>query len=568
MLRDQEQKIVIIIDDIDRLNNDQIRLIFQLVNSVADFPNMIYLLSFDFEIVVGALKEVQRCDGKEYLEKIVQVPFNVPESRKSLIENVFFERLTDIWFGATPCENFEKDYWSEVYHYCISPFIQNMRDVNRIINVYIFKYGFMRNETNCIDLLALTTIQICAPDVYRWISNNINDLTGAVYNEGISFVDQQKNRADEIEKFKNIYDKPEEMLKILQALFPKISHKTGGNNSFHKKGEELRKYQRVAHPDKSERYFNLSLDDIQFTSQQIKDIITKDDEVTIQKFCERSIREGTFSTLLQELEVYIDDIPENRLELFFDIMVTQQTDERNYEQRTFLSLSPAYLCIAICRKILNRLSSADASKLLVFEIQHSNIHTFSILAKIVLYIERSYGRIGSDSSSEHLQITEQQLDFIEKVILEQIRLFSESSELLDAFDFVSVCQIWKYLKEDSMNAYIKEKISDAPNLIKYLYSCSNTWSSSTGETGWSFDEKSFSQYISVEDAYTKISSLKGTAPFLNLKRKHQEIAVAFYLWYNSDQKSHHEISKTAVDRLISEWEIQESIEIAHKHSSN
>ena len=39
------QKIIIIIDDIDRLNNEQIRLIFQLVNCIAGFPNMIYLLS-------------------------------------------------------------------------------------------------------------------------------------------------------------------------------------------------------------------------------------------------------------------------------------------------------------------------------------------------------------------------------------------------------------------------------------------------------------------------------------------------------------------------------------------
>ena len=173
----------------------------------------------------------------------------------------------------------------------------------------------------------------------------------------------------------------------------------------------------------------------------------------------------------------------------------------------------------------------------------SNDDAQVFFGEVLSYIERSYGRIGSDSSPDHLQITEQQLDFIEKVTLEQIRFFSETSELLDAFDFVSVCQIWKYLNEDSMNAYIKEKISDAPNLIKYLYSCSNTWSSSTGETGWSFDEKSFSQYISVEDAYTKISSLKGTTAFLNLERKHQEIAAAYYLWYDSGQKNHHEISK-------------------------
>lgn len=38
VLKALKQKIIVIIDDIDRLNNEQIRLIFQLVNSVAGFP--------------------------------------------------------------------------------------------------------------------------------------------------------------------------------------------------------------------------------------------------------------------------------------------------------------------------------------------------------------------------------------------------------------------------------------------------------------------------------------------------------------------------------------------------
>lgn len=42
-LKNQNQKIIVIIDDIDRLNNEQIRLIFQLVNCVAGFPNIIYM---------------------------------------------------------------------------------------------------------------------------------------------------------------------------------------------------------------------------------------------------------------------------------------------------------------------------------------------------------------------------------------------------------------------------------------------------------------------------------------------------------------------------------------------
>ena len=43
LLSQQEQRILIVIDDIDRLNNEQIRQVFQLITSVAKFPNTTYL---------------------------------------------------------------------------------------------------------------------------------------------------------------------------------------------------------------------------------------------------------------------------------------------------------------------------------------------------------------------------------------------------------------------------------------------------------------------------------------------------------------------------------------------
>ena len=50
-LRVLNRKVIIVIDDIDRLTKSEIRQIFQLVKALADFPNTVYLLSFDKDIV-------------------------------------------------------------------------------------------------------------------------------------------------------------------------------------------------------------------------------------------------------------------------------------------------------------------------------------------------------------------------------------------------------------------------------------------------------------------------------------------------------------------------------------
>ena len=87
------KKIIIVIDDIDRLTNSQIRDVFQLVKQVADFPNVIYVLAMDREVVRSALTEVHNIDGNEYLEKIIQIPFEIPELRKSKLHDIFFIKL-------------------------------------------------------------------------------------------------------------------------------------------------------------------------------------------------------------------------------------------------------------------------------------------------------------------------------------------------------------------------------------------------------------------------------------------------------------------------------------------
>mgnify|MGYP001067267550 CR=1 FL=1 len=54
-LRKTGRRIVVFVDDIDRLDADEIRVVFKMVRLVADFPNVTYLLAFDRPRVEEAL---------------------------------------------------------------------------------------------------------------------------------------------------------------------------------------------------------------------------------------------------------------------------------------------------------------------------------------------------------------------------------------------------------------------------------------------------------------------------------------------------------------------------------
>ena len=132
-----EKKIIIVIDDIDRLANSQIRDVFQLVKQVADFPNVIYLLAMDREVVRRALTDVHNIDGNEYLEKIIQVPFELPELKKSKLHNIFLNKLDQIINDFSDKVVWDTDYWSSVFRNCVEPYINTLRDVNRMRHYYL-----------------------------------------------------------------------------------------------------------------------------------------------------------------------------------------------------------------------------------------------------------------------------------------------------------------------------------------------------------------------------------------------------------------------------------------------
>ncbi|MFP1710670.1 KAP family P-loop NTPase fold protein, partial [Gardnerella swidsinskii] len=172
-LEDFNHKIIVFIDDIDRLTTPQIKDIFQLVKQVGDFPNIIYVLTMDREIVCNALSEYHNIDGDEYLKKIVQVSFEVPEIDKTTVHEILRDRLNDIVHKSKNEEEFENnEYFETVLENCVNPYVNNIRDVNRLLNAFHFKYGALCEETSFVDLLAITAIEILEPKLYEWIFNN------------------------------------------------------------------------------------------------------------------------------------------------------------------------------------------------------------------------------------------------------------------------------------------------------------------------------------------------------------------------------------------------------------
>ena len=96
-INDFKSKIIVILDDIDRLTNSEIAQVFTLVKSLADFDNFIYILSFDELIVTKALNSLNSEYKDDFIDKIINIPINIPKISESKIEELIRANIKPIY---------------------------------------------------------------------------------------------------------------------------------------------------------------------------------------------------------------------------------------------------------------------------------------------------------------------------------------------------------------------------------------------------------------------------------------------------------------------------------------
>ena len=94
LLEENKKRIIIYLDDIDRLDKTEIHSIFRLVKLTGDFSFTVYILSFDQEMVASAIGERfgsgDKKAGESFLEKIIQVPLNIPKAQPDSLKKFCF----------------------------------------------------------------------------------------------------------------------------------------------------------------------------------------------------------------------------------------------------------------------------------------------------------------------------------------------------------------------------------------------------------------------------------------------------------------------------------------------
>lgn len=169
--KNSNKKVVVILDDIDRMNAKEIEGVFKLVRKVANFPNFLYILAYDKVYVENEIAKSGR-----YIEKIINRECTLPPITDDELQNIFNDNLDSI-IGLDTL-NYDRDAMQTMYFYSLRYYITNIRQEKRLLNEFQMHYKVFSDvglQINVIDLLLLTAIKVFNPNLYKRIhlSRNI-----------------------------------------------------------------------------------------------------------------------------------------------------------------------------------------------------------------------------------------------------------------------------------------------------------------------------------------------------------------------------------------------------------
>lgn len=239
--------IVVVVDDIDRLESTEIRDIFKLVRLTASFPNIIYVLAFDRQRVEAALTQ-SGFDGRAYLEKIVQLGLDVPPVPSSILLRLIGESLQAAIEDLGALERFDESAWPDVLVEIIRPLVSNMRDISRYSAAVRETVRTLGTQVELVDVLGLEALRVFRPDVFAKLVSSREGLTTATSDFASGREDPVlRSQIDQL--LEAGPDIPHVVRAVVSRLFPAARRHIGDGNYGSSWQAGWLRSRRVAHPD-------------------------------------------------------------------------------------------------------------------------------------------------------------------------------------------------------------------------------------------------------------------------------------------------------------------------------
>ena len=329
------KKIIVFVDDLDRLNHEEILQVLKLIRNTANFKNTIFVVAMDKGYILNQLNSKEVILNNRFIDKFFQLEIYLPEIDNAILIEEFKNILsTSLIFNEQI--NIELNNILNENKILFYDYIKNLRDVKRVCNQIIFEYEFINEEIKLEDFINFIFLKLTFPEFinklksnplqyldkfdnyYRLIklspdnvdsegifniySDNINELEYKKYKIYGNFFNEDETCKDEILNLS--CDQKKLLVKTLIWLFGSVNDTTHNSIKFE---------------NNFRRFIQLSYKNSDFLNKNFMELIQKTDIEKIKTDIELIISNNQETELLDRLKFF--DVNDNDIEKIKTITV-------------------------------------------------------------------------------------------------------------------------------------------------------------------------------------------------------------------------------------------------------
>ncbi|MDI6871518.1 MAG: P-loop NTPase fold protein [Bacillota bacterium] len=500
ILTSSKKRVVVLVDDIDRLDKTEIHAIFKLVKLTADFAYTSYVLAFDDDMVAKALAERYGSDeaaGHDFLDKIVQVPLHLPPADEaSLVEICFMAANEALSLAGITLKKEDANSFSSRFITAFGPRLRTPRMAKRYGNALLFALPILKGEVNPVDLMLVEGMRVFYPKLYSMVRDNPDAVLKSSRDE--SQRKRKQQLIDEALAELPLEDK-DAARELLGVLFPRSGCGLYGDAAY---GSDWDKHwaeeQRVASQDYFRRYFSYAI--------PLGDV---SDNAILSLLAGLERRERV-SACLPELRAAIKDAGPDRVLTKFirraevlppetSVNLALAIGEVGPEfpnTETFLSLSPFSRAAALLATLLKNIPDVqqrfDVAKLLI-----KSIEPLSLAVEFYRWLRAS-------EEGEEATLPKSQEDEIGRVAANRIREYSQTHVLHEDFrkEAPALLYVWAHWgSRQESNDYLVKLMEENPRNAVELLKCylGTAWGSDSGPAPGDFERMQYDSLRLVVD---------------------------------------------------------------------
>lgn len=317
------KKLIIFIDDVDRLDNNEVFQLLKIIRNTANFKNTFFIVAYDREYVNNAIVNINSYPSNNYLNKIINVELTLPYYDKIILSKLFEKKIIKLIGGKYESKilNAMKSFESfDIFSDGIDSkssfgfFIDNLRDVKKLVDLIYVNYNDLLDEIDFPDMLYLGILQVKYPNVYRLILDRKSDIF--YEQDGKIYIKTEEPNSSDIRKsiFKKLLnvlirkkfllrEEEDKVLGIFKKLFDFKVNKSGLDLNFNFDEEYINSEKlKINNSRKFERYFAQIISRENISETDWTNFLKNNVEEERLKTVEVWISEGKEEDLINKIE--------------------------------------------------------------------------------------------------------------------------------------------------------------------------------------------------------------------------------------------------------------------------